>query len=127
MKAKLNLLQVIISMLMIVLLTVYVLNVFNKDVNGEIFQFGLKGLGSAEVIESGVVAEQTFVAQENYLCRLDILLSHYTEPDNSTTMIELLDGSDNVIFSETVPVYEIVANSYRMIKYDWYIKYFYGV
>lgn len=118
MKAKLNLLQVIISMLMIVLLTVYVLNVFNKDVNGEIFQFGLKGLGSAEVIESGVVAEQTFVAQENYLCRLDILLSHYTEPDNSTTMIELLDGSDNVIFSETVPVYEIVANSYRTIEFD---------
>lgn len=118
MKAKLNLLQVIISMLMIVLLTVYVLNVFNKDVNGEIFQFGLKGLGSAEVIESGVVAEQTFVAQENYLCRLDILLSHYTEPDNSTTMIELLDGSDNVIFSETVPVYEIVANSYRTIEFE---------
>ena len=121
MKDKSNLIQVISFLLIIAILAVYVLNVFNKHTNGDIFQFGLElGGGSipAELIESGVTVEQTFVAQDNYLCRLDILLSHYTEPDDSDTMIELFDEKNNVIFSETVPVHEIEANSYRTIEFE---------
>lgn len=119
MKSKFDLMQVISSSLLILILVIFVLIIFNRHTDGEILQFSLnQGKRSAEAIVSGVIVEQTFVAQENYLCRLDILLSHYTEPDDSPATIELLDERDNVIFSETVPVHDIAANSYRTIEFD---------
>lgn len=119
MKTKTNLMQVIISLLIIIILAYFVLIAFNKHTDGEIFNMELhQGVNTTGPIESGVTIEQTLIAQENYLCRLDILLSHYTEPDNSAATIELFDEKNNIIFSETVPVCKIKENSYRTLKFE---------
>lgn len=120
MKSKINILQMVISLLAIILLAVFALAVISKPTDGgEIEEFSLpQGLNTAGAIESGVTVEQTFAANENYLCRLDILLSNYGEPNDSDTTIELFDDKNNCVYSEIVPVYDITANSYRTIAFD---------
>lgn len=60
--------KVIVFLLMISILAVYASNIIGKYTDDDIFRFGLnQGRHPTQVIESGDIVEQKFVARENYL------------------------------------------------------------
>lgn len=110
--------NLIVTSIFLCFLLLALIFAFIKAPVEEIIDIGAPSEGNTiGVVLSNTVFEQTFTAQNDGLCRIDILLATYARTNNSNVTMQVFDGEKEVLMSTTVPASEIKDNSFFTLNF----------
>lgn len=110
--------NLIVTSVFFVLLLLALIFAFIKAPEEEIVDVGAPTEGNTiGFVLSDKIFEQTFTAQNDGLCRIDIKLATYARTNNSNVILQVFNGEKEILMSTTVPASELKDNSFYALNF----------